>query len=105
MGNEQNESEVTAMHHIHLFISLLKITYYVQQKTSLLHTFKMMTIVRYVDTPNTRDDHTAIFFSKLSPIAVFAKRNNLALVPGHLNQWFRRDFDSKFEVFWAVSGV
>ena len=44
-------------------------------------------------------------FTKVSQIADFTKINDLALVPGHFNQWFWRDFDSKFGVFWAVSGV
>ena len=30
-------------------------------------------------------------FPKVSPIAVFTKRNYLVLVPGYLNQWFKRD--------------
>ena len=41
----------------------------------------------------------------ISPVAVFIKRNYLALVPGYLNRWFWRDLDSKFGVFWAVSGI
>ena len=53
----------------------------------------------------TRGDHPTKIFPKVSPIVVFITRNDVALVPGHLNQWFWRDFDSKFGVFWAVSWV
>ena len=53
----------------------------------------------------TRVDHPTKIFPRVSSIVVFTKINDLALVPGHLIQWFWRDFDSKFEVFWAVSGV
>ena len=35
-------------------------------------------------------------FPIVSPIIVVTKRNKLTLVPGHVNQWFWRDFDSKF---------
>jgi len=52
-----------------------------------------------------RGDRLTNFFQKVSPVAVIIKRNNLALVPGHLNQWFWLDIDSNFGVFWAVSGV
>ena len=41
------------------------------------------------------------FFPKVSQTVVFTKRNELALVPHHLNQWFWCDFDSKFVVFWG----
>ena len=44
----------------------------------------------------TRGDHPTKNVLKVSPVAVFIKRNYLALVPGHLNQWFWRDFVSKF---------
>ena len=54
---------------------------------------------------HSRGHHPTIFFQKVSPIVVFIIRNDLALVPDHLKQWFWRDFDSKFGVFWAVSGV
>ena len=56
----------------------------------------------------SRGDHQTniLKVSKIiSPVAVFIKRNYLALVPGYLNRWFWRDLDSKFGVFWAVSGV
>ena len=43
--------------------------------------------------------------TKVSPIVVFPKRNDLVLVPGHWNQWFLSSFDSKFAMFLAVSGV
>ena len=46
-------------------------------------------------------DHSTI----VSVIVVFPKRNDLSLVPGLWNQWFLSSFDSKFGVFWAVSGV
>jgi len=46
-----------------------------------------------------------LFFAKGSPIKVFTERNNLALVPGHLNQWFGRDFDSKFGVLDCCRGL
>ena len=44
-------------------------------------------------------------FLKVSPIVVFNEINDLPLVPGHLNQWFWCNFDPKFGVFGAVSGV
>ena len=53
----------------------------------------------------TSGDHLAKCFPIVSPIIVFSKINELALVPGHLKQWFWCDFDSKFGVFRAVSGV
>ena len=53
----------------------------------------------------SRGDHPTKIFPKVSPIVVFTKGNDLALVPGHLNQLFLSSFDSKFGVFWAVSGV
>ena len=37
-------------------------------------------------------------------VVVFTKRNDLALVPGHLNQWFWHDFDSKFILFEGFRG-
>ena len=46
-----------------------------------------------------RGDHPTNIFPRVSPIIVFTKRNELALVPGNLNQWLWRDFDSKFGVF------
>ena len=45
------------------------------------------------------------FFLKVSPIVVFNEIYDLPLVPGHLNQWFWCNFDPKFGVFGAVSGV
>jgi len=52
-----------------------------------------------------RGDHPTKIFPKVSPIVVFTKGNDLALVSGHLKQLFLSSFDSKFGVFWAVSGV
>ena len=52
----------------------------------------------------SRGDHPTKILPKVSPIVVFTERIDLALVPGYLNRWFLSSFDSKFEVFWAVSG-
>ena len=46
-----------------------------------------------------------VHHTKVIPIVVFHKRNDLALEPGHWNQWFLSSFDSKSAMFWAVSGV
>ena len=51
-----------------------------------------------------RGDHPTKNFPKVSPLVVFTERIDLALVPSYLNRWFLSSFDSKFEVFWAVSG-
>ena len=51
-----------------------------------------------------RGDHPTKIFPKVSPLVVFTERIDLALVPSYLNRWFLSSFDSKFEVFWAVSG-
>ena len=50
-------------------------------------------------------DHLTRYFLKVSPIVVFTKIYDLALVPINLKKWFWSDFGSKFGVFWAVSGV
>ena len=52
----------------------------------------------------TWGDHSTKKFPRVSPFVVFTEINYLTLVSGHLNQWFWRDFDSKFGVFWAISG-
>ena len=52
---------------------------------------------------DTRGDHPTKIFPKVSPIAVFTRRNYFALVPG--KKWFGHNFDSKLLVFGAVSGV
>ena len=44
-------------------------------------------------------------FTKVTQIVQFFKRNNLGLVPGHLNQWFWSDFAPKFSVVLAVRGT
>jgi len=38
-------------------------------------------------------------------IVFFTKRNDLGLVPGPFEPVVLRDIDSKFGVFWAVSGA
>ena len=60
---------------------------------------KLLTRPIITATLGPRGDHPTNVFPKVSPIAIFTKRNYLALVPGHLNQWFWRDFDSKCGVF------
>ena len=65
----------------------------------------MTSVDRGLRKLGSRGDHPTKIFPKVSPIVVFTKGNDLALVPGHLNQLFLSSFDSKFGVFWAVSGV
>ena len=36
----------------------------------------------------SRGGHLTKFHLKVSPVAVFIKRNYVAWVPGHFNQWF-----------------
>lgn len=50
-------------------------------------------------------DHPTIFFQKVSPTVVFTKIDDLALVPGPLNQWFLSSFDSKFQCLGLFQGV
>ena len=51
-----------------------------------------------------RGDLPTNIFPKVSPIVVFINRNDLALVSGHLNQWFWSDFSPNFSVLLAVRG-
>ena len=52
-----------------------------------------------------RGDISTKFDPKVIPIAVFTKRNDVALVPGHLNYWFWLDFDKIWGIFlfWSIT--
>jgi len=53
-----------------------------------------------------RGDHATTFFLlKVSPIEAFHKGIYLALVPGHLDKSFLRDFGPNFGLFLAISGL
>ena len=46
-----------------------------------------------------RGHHTRKFFTKVTQIVQFIKRNNLGLVPSNLKNWFWSDFTPKFGLF------